>query len=182
MSRVKELHNHAKDGTNYVPPRYEEVRICLNSAITSMKGLKQVYIVLDALDELPNEPDDPQRTKMLEWMAEVTAREPHVRILFTSRTDSDSGDIKHTMEAHPCVFRITIGGVSNRDNMRSYLTGQFRDINALRNLRHASQGESCGYAFGQGKWNVSMAAMPIGRSRQIPTSSHGEDRSYAQGI
>ncbi|KAL4961657.1 uncharacterized protein BDV14DRAFT_203548 [Aspergillus stella-maris] len=139
MARVKELYNHARAATNHVPPRYDEIRNCLDAAITSMKSFKQIYIVFDALDELSNEPDDLQQTKMLSWMTEVIAREPHVHILVTSRTDSGSGEIKNTMESHPGVLKITVDEVGNRDDMRLYLTGQFHDINALKNLRHASQ-------------------------------------------
>lgn len=134
MAQVEGLYNQTKQGTIDAPPEHKEIKRCLSSAIADMRGLKQVYIVLDALDELPNELDDLQQTQILDWISEVAARESHVHFLLTSRLGSHSAGIQAVMESSPCLFRITIDAASNREDMRLYIEGQFQRVIALKAL------------------------------------------------
>lgn len=133
FSQVKKMYANSKR-MRAGPPRYDDIRSCLESATTAMKGSNRLYIILDALDELPNDPDGLQRKRILSWVTELSAQESHFHICFASRASSSSLDIKNAMDVHPRVFEVTLDAEKNRDDIHSYLVNQFHAHNNLIHL------------------------------------------------
>lgn len=78
---------------------FNYVQIYLQAAIAGLKGKKEVYILMDALDELLDDREGLQRAQMLKWITETSSRETHVHILFTSRMGSSCMDIEKVMKS-----------------------------------------------------------------------------------
>ncbi|GKZ47419.1 hypothetical protein AbraIFM66951_010785 [Aspergillus brasiliensis] len=128
---VEELYEKFKGSTASRPLQYHDIELALDLAIACLKRCRGIYIVLDALDELPNSPDEYQRSRVLNWIKATSIRYRHVHILFTSRSNSSSGDIEDFASIIPSIGVVTIDAMSNRDDMFSYLEAQFKKSRVL---------------------------------------------------
>ena len=118
---------------------FNYVQIYLQAAIAGLKGKKEVYILMDALDELLDDREGLQRAQMLKWITETSSRETHVHILFTSRMGSSCMDIEKVMKSQSWHFQVSIDTTTNRDDIQLYLEGQFRANNNLNKLKNIAQ-------------------------------------------
>ncbi|OJJ73303.1 hypothetical protein ASPBRDRAFT_194260 [Aspergillus brasiliensis CBS 101740] len=128
---VEELYEKFKGSTASRPLQYHDIELALDLAIACLKRCRGIYIVLDALDELPNSPDEYQRSRVLNWIKATSIRYRHVHILFTSRSNSSSGDIEDFASNIPSIGVVTIDAMSNHDDMFSYLEAQFKKSRVL---------------------------------------------------
>lgn len=126
LQHVEELYEKFSGPRARRPLAYDDIELALDSAIECLKRCKKIYIVLDALDELPNDPDEYQRSRVLNWIMETSNRYRHVRILFASRSNSSSRDIEDFAATIPSIGIVSIDAMSNRDDMFSYLEAQFK--------------------------------------------------------
>ncbi|GES63343.1 hypothetical protein ATEIFO6365_0007003000 [Aspergillus terreus] len=126
LQHVEELYEKFSGPTARRPLAYDDIELALDSAIECLKRCKKIYIVLDALDELPNDPDEYQRSRVLNWIMETSNRYRHVRILFASRSNSSSRDIEDFAATIPSIGIVSMDAMSNRDDMFSYLEAQFK--------------------------------------------------------
>lgn len=127
---VEELHEKFNGSTAARPLQYHDIELAVDSAIASLARSKEIYIVLDALDELPNDPDEFQRSRVLSWIMKTFTCYRHVHILFTSRSSS-SRDIEDFADSIPSIGIVTIDAMSNHDDMFSYLEAEFKKSRVL---------------------------------------------------
>ncbi|KAL5362934.1 hypothetical protein BJX96DRAFT_154892 [Aspergillus floccosus] len=128
---IEELYEKFHGSAGSKPLQYHDIELALDSAIASLKQSKEIYIVFDALDELPNDPDEYQRSRVLNWIMATSTRYRHVHILFTSRMSSSSRDIEDFAVSIPSIGIVTIDAITNRDDMFSYLEAQFKGNRVL---------------------------------------------------
>ncbi|OJJ65842.1 hypothetical protein ASPBRDRAFT_139328 [Aspergillus brasiliensis CBS 101740] len=134
LQNVEELYEKFNGSTASRPLEYHDIELALDSAIACLQQCKEIYIILDALDELPNDPDEYQRSRVLNWIKAISTRYRHVHILFTSRSNSNSRDIEDFVGTIPSVEIVTIDAMSNRDDMFSYLEAQFKKSHVLNKV------------------------------------------------
>ncbi|XRM46709.1 hypothetical protein ABZX51_009738 [Aspergillus tubingensis] len=134
LQNVEELYEKFNGSTASRPLEYHDIELALDSAIACLQQCKEVYIILDALDELPNDPDEYQRSRVLSWIKAIATRYRHVHILFTSRSNSNSRDIEDFVGTIPSIEIVTIDAMSNRDDMFSYLEAQFKKSHVLNKV------------------------------------------------
>ncbi|GKZ97057.1 hypothetical protein AnigIFM59636_011807 [Aspergillus niger] len=134
LQNVEELYEKFNGSTASRPLEYHDIELALDSAIACLQQCKEIYIILDALDELPNDPDEYQRSRVLSWIKAIATRYRHVHILFTSRSDSNSRDIEDFVGTIPSIEIVTIDATSNRDDMFSYLEAQFKKSHVLNKV------------------------------------------------
>ncbi|QKX58590.1 uncharacterized protein TRUGW13939_05715 [Talaromyces rugulosus] len=141
MAMVEQMHE--KFHQNHNNPKklaFDDVQTCLQSAIAELtKDKKDVYVVIDALDELPDDREGLQRAQMLKWIVETSSREIHLHLLFTSRVGFSCIDIEKTMESQSRLYKISIDAVTNHDDIRLYLEGQFQGNKNLKNLGNVAR-------------------------------------------
>jgi hypothetical protein len=139
MTMVEQTHEKFHiDDNNPKDLTFDDVQTFLRSAIMELKKeKKEVYVVIDALDELPDDREGLQRAQMLKWIAETSSRETHLHVLFTSRVGSSCIDIEKTMESQSRLHQVSIDAITNHDDIRLYLEGQFqinKNLNSLENI------------------------------------------------
>ncbi|KAI3027374.1 hypothetical protein CBS147347_4660 [Aspergillus niger] len=134
LQNVEELYEKFNGSTASRPLEYHDIELALDSAIACLQQCKEIYIILDALDELPNDPDEYQRSRVLNWIKAISTRYRHVHILFTSRSNSNSRDIEDFVGTIPSIEIVTIDAMSNRDDMFSYLEAQFKKSHVLNKV------------------------------------------------
>jgi hypothetical protein len=115
--------------------RLDEIKESLLSVI---EELGEVFIIMDALDECPDDPDGIQRAAILEWIVETSSRRRNVHIFFTSRNDSSSLDIADAVRSHPKLIEVSIDATKNSGDIRLYLSSQFQCNKTLKNVMKAS--------------------------------------------
>ncbi|RDH35932.1 ankyrin repeat-containing domain protein [Aspergillus welwitschiae] len=128
---VEELYERFNGYTGSRAPGYHDIELAMDSAIACLEGCKEIYIVFDALDELPNDPDEYQRSHILNWIRATSTRYRHVHILFTSRSNSSSRDVEDFAITIPSIRIVTIDAMSNRHDMFLYLEAQFKESRVL---------------------------------------------------
>lgn len=117
---------------------YQDIEIALDAAFASLEQIKEIYIILDALDELPNGADEFQRSRVLNWVTGISNRYRHVHILITGRTNSISRDIEGCAGSLSSMAIATIDSMSNREDMFSYLKAQFEKRYVMRKIEDNS--------------------------------------------
>ncbi|KAJ5770979.1 uncharacterized protein N7511_003030 [Penicillium nucicola] len=127
---VEKLHEKFNGSTAPRPLQYHDIELAVDSAIASLARSKEIYIVLDALDELPNDADEFQRSRVLSWIMKTSTCYRHVHILFTSRSSS-SRDIEDFADSIPSIGIVTIDAMSNHNDMFSYLEAEFKKSRVL---------------------------------------------------
>ncbi|KAJ5247888.1 ankyrin repeat-containing domain protein [Penicillium chermesinum] len=104
--------------------QYQDIELALDSAFASLERCKKIHIIFDALDELPNDADEFQRSRVLDWVIKTSTRFRHVRILIASRSNSISQAIEGCAGSIPSMEIATIDSMSNREDMFLYLEAQ----------------------------------------------------------
>lgn len=117
---------------------YQDIEIALDAAFASLEQMKEIYIIFDALDELPNGADEFQRSRVLNWVTGISNRYRHVHILITGRTNSISRDIEGCAGSLSSMAIATIDSRSNREDMFSYLKAQFEKRYVMRKIEDNS--------------------------------------------
>ena len=117
---LRELYSEHLDGSKPRPPHNDALLRCLKSMLTKA-GSVPVYLVLDALDECPNDSGDlssrSPRGKVLSVVAElVKLRLPNLRLCITSRPEVD--------------IRTILKPLATQEISLHDEGGQTRDINA----------------------------------------------------
>ena len=115
---LRGLYSEHQDGSK--PPHHDALLRCLKSMLTNA-GSVPVYLILDALDECPNDSGDlssrSPRGKVLSVVAElVKLRLPNLRLCITSRPEVD--------------IRTILKPLATQEISLHEEGGQTRDINA----------------------------------------------------
>jgi hypothetical protein len=96
----------------------------------------EVYLILDALDECPEEgrqPGEEERREILAWLKEIHAFSlPNLHILVTSRKETD---IEYTLSTELASTLVCIEDAKNKEDIRLYVTNQINDDRRLKTLR-----------------------------------------------
>jgi hypothetical protein len=89
-------HDHNRTGSE---PGIEELAKVLDEVIESHK--EQVFIVMDALDECPQTPDQPERARLLALLLNISSKHrENLHILITSRPEHD---IHSALTSYPSI-------------------------------------------------------------------------------
>lgn len=94
-----------------------------------------MFIVIDALDECLEDPDEQQRAEMLRWIIEASSRHQNAHILFTSRNEHD---IANLVQSFSGLINVPIDSTRNREDIRRYISSQFKINTNLRKLASIS--------------------------------------------
>lgn len=103
-----------------------------------VRGIKKVFIVLDALDECPEYLRGLGRAKFLKWILELSNECPNVQILLTSRNDLSTVDIAEEVRSHSKLVEVSVDATKTRDDIRLYITKQFNSNPVLRKINEIS--------------------------------------------
>ena len=125
------LYSEHQDGSK--PPHHDALLRCLKSMLTNA-GSVPVYLVLDALDECPNDSGDlPSRSprgKVLSVVEElVNLRLPNLRLCITSRPEVDIRTIIKPLATQ--VISLHDEGGQNRD-INAYVTFVVQSVTKWR--------------------------------------------------
>lgn len=89
-------HDHNRTGSE---PGSEELAKVLDELIESHK--EPVFIVMDALDECPQTPDQPERVRLLDFLLNLSGKHrENLHILITSRPEHD---IHSALMSYPSI-------------------------------------------------------------------------------
>lgn len=116
-------------------PTLSEIRSLLTSRI---QEIKKLFIVLDALDECPNDIEGLQRAQILEWILAISATHPNVQLLFTSRNDPGASDIADVVRSHPKLIEVAVDTTKTHDDICLHLSKQFDSNRKLRKMNENS--------------------------------------------
>ena len=128
---LRGLYSEHQDGSK--PPHHDALLRCLKSMLTKA-GSVPVYLVLDALDECPNDSGDlPSRSprgKVLSVVEElVNLRLPNLRLCITSRPEVDIRTVLKPLATQ--VISLHDEGGQNRD-INAYVTFAVRSVTKWR--------------------------------------------------
>lgn len=117
---LKELYYNCEKESRRAP-RLGDIESVLTSLI---QRSKKVYIVIDALDECPEDRDGFQRKPILNWI-QKSSEHPSVQIFFTSRNDLGAADIADAVRSHSRSIEVSVDATKTSDDICLYLARQF---------------------------------------------------------
>src|SRR5216683_2827681 len=165
---LSQLHNMCRDGSDL--PSEAALTQCLKSML-DLPGQDPVYLIVDALDESPNNTGTPSpREKVLNVMEDLVRLDyPHLFICITSRPEQDVISVLDPLISASCRVSLHEEG-GQREDINNYVRFFVQNDRAMRRWREEDK-ELVINGIGQ----VSMGVLPAGQ----PTSMHAI--KYSEG-
>lgn len=150
----------------------------LESIVLQLLGFRvRAYIVVDALDECPD--DCGQAQDVLDGLHRLSASAEHVRILTTSRTEFHDDTIS---ERTKVITILTLGDLSIQEDLRLFVTDKMERFDRFGALTTTTQLDDGGYDSHESRFLVRVPLCQIHSGLTLKSFYLSLDRARAIGI